>query len=310
MKTGTFLCGVAVVVMLTAASATMGDIHTAQYKGATVCMMCHGVKNKPIVEAYKKSPHANTLRKADVADAIVADFSTNKTFTKDKVAFVLGKGRHQQAFLDAAYKVLPAEWDVKSKSWKAVEAVDGSTQCLGCHTTGFKAADKTFTQMSVGCEACHGPGGDHVGAPGKATIFNPSNLKGKQQAMVCGQCHSVGKDTEGIHSFPVGYRPGDDLSKSFVDAKPTSAGRNQQYSEFIQSKHAETGMVSCTTCHDPHNVVGTPGQLVKPINELCLGCHAGKVKDLATHAPKAAADATCATCHMPDGRHTFAKPGA
>jgi predicted CXXCH cytochrome family protein len=65
--------------------------------------------------------------------------------------------------------------------------------------------------------------------------------------------------------------------------------------------------INCTVCHDPHNAAGTKSQLRKPINDLCLGCHPA-IKDIKTHAPQAAADATCASCHMPEGQHTFKKP--
>ena len=126
--------------------------------------------------------------------------------------------------------------------------------------------------------------------------------------MVCGQCHSFGKDPSGKYAFPVNFRSGDDLIQVFVDAKPVGPGPNQQYSEFIQSKHYKIGN-TCETCHDPHGVGGLPSKLKKPVNDLCLGCHAGKVKDLASHAPNAPAGATCVTCHMPDGSHRFTEPG-
>lgn len=326
------LLAIVLTIAVTAvlAHVAISDVYTAQYKTATVCMMCHKTTHKAIVEGYMKSPHAKSMRKATDEGAIVGDFTTNKAFKKEQVAFVLGSGRQEQAYLDAAYKVLPASWDVASKTWKPALAVDGTTQCIGCHTTGYDAVKKTSAQIGVGCEACHGPGGDHVPAPKKMPMINPKDLNPQQQAMVCGQCHSVGKDKSTKCAFPTGispepdpkadpnaapvppvpptgYRPGDDLTKFFTDAKPQTAGRNQQYSEYITSKHAQNG-VTCITCHDPHNTGTNADQLKKPINELCLGCHAAKVKDIATHAPTAPEGATCATCHMPKGRHIFAKP--
>jgi predicted CXXCH cytochrome family protein len=288
----------------------IGDVHTSAYKGSPVCAMCHKNTNKEIVDGYQSSPHAKAMQKADDKDAIVADFSANAPFTKDKVAFVLGVGRHEQAYMDADLKVLPAVWDVKAKAWKASDAADGATQCIGCHTTGYDPAKKTYLQAGVGCEMCHGPGSEHMMGDKKTTIVNPKSLSPQLQAMDCGQCHSAGKDNpSGKYAFPIGYRPGDDLTKVFADAKPMAAGRNQQYSEFIQSKHSKVGL-SCVTCHDPHNTVGKPGQLKKPLPDLCLDCHAAKIKDMATHAPSAPEGATCATCHMPAGRHIFTKPGA
>jgi len=293
----------AIVLM---ALAVFADVHSASYKGATVCAMCHKTTNKAVVDGYKASPHARAMQKVDDPGAIVADFSTNKDFKKTQVAFVLATGRNEQAYLDSNLKVLPDVWDVKSKTWKPTLIVDGATQCLGCHTTNYSPATKTYTQMGVGCEACHGPGSEHVAGPKKAAVVHPQDIPPAQQAMVCGQCHSVGKDTTGKCAFPIGYRPTGDLAKSFVDGKPTTSGRNQQYSEWITSKHAQNG-VTCVTCHDPHNTSKNPDQLKKPVTELCLGCHAKKITDLATHAPKAPADATCATCHTPNGQHTFAK---
>ncbi|MHB0913707.1 MAG: multiheme c-type cytochrome [Armatimonadota bacterium] len=290
------------------------DARTAQYKTSAVCMMCHKNTNKGIVEAYQRSPHARAMQKADVPGAVVGDFSTNTAFEKGKVAYVLGTGRHKQAYLDAGYKVLPAEWDVQTKSWKAVQSVDGTTQCIGCHTTGYVPSEKKYAQMGVGCESCHGPGSEHMAAKDrKASIVNPANLDGAKRAMVCGQCHSSGHNAAlnggaGEMPFTADYRPGDDLAKNLVDSNPTAPGRNQQYSEFVRSKHAKMGL-SCTTCHDPHNTTGNEAQLKQPVTEQCLSCHAAKIKDIASHAPSAPAGATCATCHMPNGQHTFAEPG-
>ena len=282
-----------------------GGSQAADYKGTKVCTMCHKGTHKPIVSSYEKTVHPKAMQKAK---AIVGDFSSNSAFDKDKVAYVLGTGRTEQAYLDADFQVLPAMWDVKTKAWKPTPAVDGSTQCIGCHTTGYDPATKSFAQLGVGCEACHGPGGDHLKKPSNDNAPNVKKLSSKEKAMVCGQCHSAGKDTSGKYAFPVGYRPGDDLTKAFVDAKPTSPGRNQQYSEWLQSKHGEMGL-GCVTCHDPHNVARAEYQLKKPVNDLCMDCHASKIKDMATHAPGAPGDATCATCHMPDGQHTFKQPG-
>ena len=301
------ITGALAIIALLTGLAT-GDVHTATYKGSTLCKMCHKAMpiSKDIVAAYETTAHPKALQKPDAEGAIVADFANNPAFTKDKVAYVLGKGVSQQAYMDANYQVLPALWDVKSKSWKPQTAADGTTQCVGCHVTNYDPTAKFYTEMGVGCEACHGPGSEHASGDKKA-IVNPKNLDFAKQNMVCGKCHSAGKDISGKYAFPVNFRPGDDLTKYFVDAKPTAPGRNQQYSEWITSKHA-TLNIGCTNCHDPHGVASIgPDQLRKPINDLCLGCHATTIKSLAEHAPSAGPDATCATCHMPNGVHTFAK---
>lgn len=305
------LVAVAVLAVfgLTALAQEVFDVHKAAYKGNMMCKMCHQnlTKGKDFVPSIEKTSHPKTMMKASVEGAIVGDFSTNPVFTKDKVAWVLGKGRNKQAYLDANFQVLPAMWYVKEKKWKPTPAADGSTQCIACHVTGFDPATKKFTQEGVTCEACHGPGADHISKMGnKDFIVSLAKLDKQKQGMVCGQCHSAGKDPTGKFVHPVGFKPGDDLAKLFVDAKPTGPGNNQQYSEWLQSKHAAAG-TGCTTCHDPHVPGTVKSQLKKPVNELCLGCHAAKVTDLKTHAPQAAPDATCASCHMPEGQHTFKK---
>ena len=47
---------------------------------------------------------------------------------------------------------------------------DGDPECLGCHATGLE--DSKFVDGAVTCEACHGPGGEHVATGDKAEINN------------------------------------------------------------------------------------------------------------------------------------------
>jgi predicted CXXCH cytochrome family protein len=129
--------------------------------------------------------------------------------------------------------------------------------------------------------------------------------------MVCGQCHSRGRAKGGATAFCVGFQPGGDLEAAFDDAKPQAAGRNQQYSDLRQSpKHWDAGVV-CEKCHDPHGDTDQPYQLRLSIDDTCLQCHKDKVKSLEEHVKDkgktAPAGATCATCHMPGGRHLFDK---
>ena len=276
------------------------------FKGSKLCKMCHANLHKPIVDGFAKVAHPKAF--ADVTknpEAIVAAFDANSPITKEQIKYTLGSGRTAQAYLDANLRTLPARWSVKDKKWVAATEQDAKTQCLGCHVTGYNAAAATWTENGVTCEACHGPGSAHT-AGDKTKIINPRKLTSGKGMMVCGQCHSKGTDPSKTYAFPMGYKVGDDLAQSFVDAQPTTAGADQQYSDLKRSKHF-TKDVTCVTCHDPHGAGTTlPNQLRKPINELCLGCHPGK--DMKTHAPSASADATCAKCHMPNGRHTFIKP--
>lgn len=85
------------------------------------------------------------------------------------------------------------------KSWQSTKharAIDAlgsenrdSVECLGCHTTGTKADGSSI--LSVGCEACHGPGSDYR----KMRIMKNEELAVQrglllQTEAVCVRCHN------------------------------------------------------------------------------------------------------------------------
>jgi len=82
----------------------------------------------------------------------------------------------------------------------------GDAACLACHTTGFgrpggfpaEAALADHADLArVGCESCHGPGGDHV-EPGAQRIGSIVSLGDKCDSCVilqiCGRCHDDAND--------------------------------------------------------------------------------------------------------------------
>jgi len=294
-----------------------GDAHSATYNGSKLCLACHKGTHKSIAEIYPKTGHALgfwEVGKEKEGQTLLGDFSKDPGFTKAQVAYVLGVGRREQAYLDKDFQLLPLFWEVASQSWvQRMPSVDGAVQCLPCHTTGYNQEKKTWLEPGVGCESCHGPGSEHMASSDKkGSIVRPETLDPLREAMVCGQCHSLGQAEDGGSPRSPEYRPGDDLTASFADAQlPThvlhAAPPWTQYSEWVQSKHA-TGSppTTCTTCHEPHGIGGLPHQLRTEGDALCLDCH----KDLSCpqHAPGSAEKATCASCHMPQGSHFFRKP--
>jgi predicted CXXCH cytochrome family protein len=295
------------------------DVHSAAYKGSRLCLACHKATHKAIAEAYPETNHARSFWKVGEekeGEAILGDFSKDPGFTRAQVAYVLGSGKQEQAYLDKDFQMLPLFWEVASKSWvKRMPPVDGAVQCLPCHTTGYDQAKKTWVEPGVGCESCHGPGSEHITASDKkGSIVRPQTLDPLREAMICGQCHSLGQATSGPFPRSPEYRPGDDLAATFADARPGAHVPHQlppwiQYSEWLQSKHASASPpTTCTTCHEPHGVSGLPHQLRKEGNALCADCHQGMPGP--QHAPAALAKVTCVSCHMPQGSHFFRKPGA
>ncbi len=100
-------------------------------------------------------------------------------------------------------------------------------RCAGCHLTGLELAlqgdewTMNFSDMSVACEACHGPGGQHATAPTKNNIINPAtmtttldlNADGSVDQVdnlimrnnVCYNCHSRGAGKYTANGTTVDY---------------------------------------------------------------------------------------------------------
>ena len=306
------ICIAIIAVMLLSFAAIAK--RTAKYIGSKECLVCHADSHPAQVAAYAKTAHRMAMTDVAVKPAaIVAKFDDDSPIAKADIKYVLGVGKVYQNYLDKSLNVLPATWIVKEQKWVKAEAVDGATQCAGCHVTNFDPETKKWTELGVSCESCHGPGAKHAESMEAKDIKGLKTMDGKTQDMVCGQCHGQGTDTTGKYAFSTTYVPGDDLTKSYKLNPPKAGAANSQYNHFITSKHYAGGM-KCTTCHDTHGDKAKAGhQLRMPINDQCLGCHKLKlgvtlaIESLKAHAPTAADDATCASCHMEGGVHTFAK---
>ena len=307
-----FAAGAGVVLaLLGGPSARGGAPADAQYIGSVVCRGCHRGTDPQLVSTWAASAHAFALWKAGEstgAGKIVATFSPSPPFTQAQVAYVVGIGHRQQAFLGTDLKTLPGRWEVKSKSWGPQPALDAKGDCLGCHTSGYDPAAGTWKETGVGCEMCHGPGSTHAAATDKkATITRFADLPPARQAMACAQCHARGLSKNGKYPFPLGFRPGDDLDQVFTLSTDTATWtQNAQYNQLRLGggKHLAAGVV-CTTCHDPHG--SGPWLLRDAVNPLCLKCHQGKLKG-PQHGDEVLKAVTCDTCHMPGGSHTFVSP--
>lgn len=280
------------------------------YVGGKFCNACHKSTNADIVAAQAKTSHVFALwavAEQGGERKVVGDFATAPAFKQSDVAWVLGRGLRQQAYIGSDFKALPGEWTVSHKEWQATASADARKECIACHTSGYDVTAGEWKDEGVTCEACHGPGANHAKSSTeqkKATAFNPKSQPPDRRAMICGRCHSRGKNPDGL-PFAVGFKPGDDLTKVFtLDTTWEQGARQSQYNDLVAGKHLAAG-VDCDTCHDPHGVVtGTSHQLRKPADELCLGCHSADKLTPAQHTPPA----DCVRCHMPAGSHQFEKP--
>jgi predicted CXXCH cytochrome family protein len=348
---GLLLCSLGIVLSTSrAAHAQDGEQTTAEYVGVNECSSCH----KSLAAGHSNSRHSLALQ--DVSSektAIKADFTSGekertvtfpddslpRPFTADDIEYIVGSGRYVERYLyrisRGKYAVFPAEWNVQKKVWQPYirgegvakwpddPAYDWVQNCAGCHTTGLLGRRGRWQDDGVQCEACHGPGSNHVDLANKAgSEPSDSDLADIHKAIVlspdsqvCGQCHSQGLNADGKLPYPTGYLPGANLLDESVfslvakDDKDhwwdTGHARqqNMQFNEWLKSGHSQA-----LATMKGSKEAATP----------CLECHSGDfrlVKALedaqkadilkSTPAPLALDSAKfgveCTNCHDPHG---------
>lgn len=252
------------------------------------------------------------------------------------VQYTLGAKRYQgylSTLPDGRIYVLPAFWHVDTQrwvDWKEITPIpDGAhdlrqiwnSNCFNCHATnlvqGFdlpaKVYKTTWTEMGIGCEACHGPGRPHVtlmdewqqtpaSKPVYDTsarnrelgtilrIFSPRTAAPRQVFDSCAYCHGNKSNTF------VGFRAGDryeDFSLPFFISAPIPAtdlqgefwpdGRPNRFNRpqaLTLSGCFQAGAIACTNCHVAH---GSRNDFSLKVNinqgrtgdVLCTQCHTG-----------------------------------
>lgn len=228
-----------------------------EFVGSEKCKSCHAEEYK----SWKDSWHSKMVRpkKGAILKEVVEKWAgdgvmegpttgnvTKTKFKLDDVKYVVGS-RWKQRFLVAndqtgGMQFLDRQFNRYTSKWeKYGNANDWNTNCGTCHTTGYRILEydekfgkhgrtvkDSYSEMGVGCEACHGPGNKHITAKKsdkKKTIFNPANVDVKAQSRVCGYCHirvenekfmtAQGNPREDLPAPKVGdsYKAGDDWTK-------------------------------------------------------------------------------------------------
>ena len=212
--------------------------------------------------------------------------------------------------------------------------------CAECHSTGVKknydaTSDRfatTWSEISVGCEACHGQGSNHVawahdkqswwpfgkrddanmgllvrfgerngvtwhqsaetGQPERSIA--PAGLRKEFEA--CGLCHA--RRGEFSEDWIPGQWLSDThavalLSRGLYSADGQMLDEVYNYGSFKQSKMFAAG-VTCSDCHDPHSA-----KLRLAGDAVCLQCHAPAKYASHAHHERVNPPIGCASCHMP-----------
>jgi len=311
------------------------DRFGATFVGSETCKKCH---ERTYLE-WKTSLHSRMMRDVNVDPlANIGNFSSPsevRTFSEAEVAYTLGSQWRQQYLKKQGDNliVLPASYHFNTDKWTPYypdesEKREWWTECAGCHATGVNPEKKTFVEMGVACEACHGPGSNHVEAlPGFEipTIISAARLNSALSAQICGSCHTRGQDKSGKFAYPVDYQThkGEaNLKLYFNEVKPhngddskyfwpsgESKYSNQQYLDWKQSEHAKVGVV-CATCHSVHQSRTSITANVDSSNlllairsktrlfedRLCKSCHT-TTQYRSVH--RIHTFGSCVRCHMP-----------
>jgi predicted CXXCH cytochrome family protein len=320
-----------------------------RYVGSTACQRCHA----EVYNRWKNTRMANVIRDPkEHPDAILPDLTKKDplvTFTKDDIAFVYGSKWKQRYFKKVGddYFPLPAQWDVTHQVWRAYFAREGTDWwtafyppdnmqrptgplCDGCHSVNYNTETRAVTEWNVGCEKCHGPGGDHAQRPSASNIVNPARLDYVRANDVCIQCHSQGRPlTNPIHGkyydWAVGFQPGAALKDvwqleehklgetTFTHFPDGTAHKNRMQGNDFVSSLMYTHGVACFSCHDVHGTANN-ADLLKPSSVMCLECHgpnspngprAASIEQH-THHKLGSRGSECVECHMPKIEQTIA----
>ena len=210
---------------------------------------------------------------------------------------------------------LPIAWDVKEKKWyhlypdapldpddwlywtRAGQNWNG--MCAECHSTNLRknydlnsdTYQTTWTDIDVGCEACHGPGSRHVAwaempdmarprVPNFDLAVKTSGIDSRRMVEQCAPCHSrraaLGDYTHAEADFLDSMLP-TVLNENMYFADGQILEEVYVYGSFTQSKMYHRD-VRCSDCHDVHSV-----KPLKAGNALCLQCHRAEEYDTSKH---------------------------
>ncbi len=296
--------------------------------------------------------------RTDGPDGALHDYEVTHTFG------VAPLQQYLVAFPGGKYQALEVAWDSRPTSaggqrwfhlypddkidhtdplhWTGV-AENWNYMCSDCHSTNVRKSwsaethsySTTSSEMSISCEACHGPGSRHVAwaqqppsqrsaadnglaiaLDERANVFwarTPANKPARsrprtseREIEMCARCHArrglIHEDV--VHGQPVT----DDYRVALLDDElyhPDGQikGEVYEYGSFIQSRmHAEG--VTCSDCHEPHSQ-----KLRAPGDALCMQCHDQTYATAKHHFhPQASAGARCVSCHMPATTYMVVDP--
>jgi DmsE family decaheme c-type cytochrome len=203
----------------------------------------------------------------------------------------------------------------------------GTEACKDCHASEYESWSKSrhwATSNNTrggpakqGCEACHGPGADHVANPADTSkLFLFTKATPKAVNAQCLGCHASG--TQQRHVINSLHSRNDISCTSCHSAHHSETSQfllvksqpalcygchQQQRAQFsMPFRHrVNEGLIQCSDCHNPHGTE-RPHQLRTSVtqDQVCYNCHIDKRGPFVyEHEPVRTEG--CESCHMPHG---------
>ena len=292
--------------------------------------------------------------------------------TDFEVSYVFGVRPLQQYLIEfpgGRYQCLPICWDTRPEEqggqrwfhvyqderippddvlfWTRVTQ-NWNYMCAECHSTNLhknysykeKAYHTTWSEIDVSCEACHGPGSEHIDWAEKVEagsspdiypqmglvvrlkdtdnatwVFDPDSLTARRSVprqsdelvQMCSRCHA--RRAVATEDYYHGGSLLDTHWPSLMEEDLYFADGQileevYVYASFLQSKMYQAGVV-CKDCHESHS-----GKVFVQGNALCYRCHMATEYGSRKHHfhDPAKEGASCFECHMHERTYMVVDP--
>ncbi len=279
------------------------------------------------------------------ADGKFSDFEVKYTFG------ITPLQQYLLEFPNGQLQAFTVAWDTAEQQWfnlypdKKIEPNDPlhwsrrwftwNSSCAECHSTNLElnynletnSYKTTWSEISVGCQACHGPGRNHLKwaeqeddqDQSKGLTVDYQTLNSNEQVETCAPCHArryaISPHDQADSPLLDDFMP-ELVHTGLYHADGQILDEVYVYGSFTQSKMYQQG-VSCTDCHNPHTL-----KLQRPGNDLCTACHQSnppvqqfntlttKNYDTTAHHfhPTDSTGAQCVNCHMPTTTYMIIDP--
>lgn len=266
----------------------------ATYKGAETCGMCHINK----FNDWNTTGHRYKLNTLEEIRAVQPYLPIPDGLTENDILYVIGGWGWKARYIGQDGYIITMtgagrdvqgmnQYNLATGGWVDYHPGEETKyDCTRCHNTGssyesnqddLPGMEGSWEFRGVQCEACHGPGSEHVaqgGGEGVAIIVD-------RNASMCGQCHRRGAVDEKIPA-----------SGNFVR-------HHEQYHDFLSA--GKMSELDCVDCHDPHKPVhvgATNTEEGKGIIKQCVECHTD-AEDMYEGTVMQQEGVTCIDCHMP-----------